>query len=609
MLGLLWTMMSLLLLVAGDKCSDNCSCKWKNGKRTVECIDRALAAIPKWIDPETQVLDVTNNDLKSLPSQVFHSANITNLQKLYLRGCKLSRIESRAFEGLTNLVELDLSNNRLAQVPSESFAQTPFLRDLVLANNPLNRVTNGAFRRTQNLVKLDLSFTGLVEIDPKGFAGLESLESLKLNNNALKTFRPGIFDSLKKLASIELHDNPWICDCQLREMKTLLVKQNLPTQVAPVCNGPQLLYNKQFTELHEDDFACKPVMLITSNYADATIGENASIVCRVSAVPAAATKWYWNNRQLTNHSTFGNHQKIFIYEDGQFQKRSTLVITNAQEVDSGEFACVADNRAGSVLANFTLHVSLRTAGMYTLGSGHIAGISVALVILILFVLLVILVLFARLKRLPQTKDSKEPVVRESTPSGGADQPLSQNSRQKSEELSEAMSFVEAKPISLNLSYVQRPREMAAVIAEEYGSSITRYEEPLPGPCYSSTTSLMPIDNPDLIRDTRQEEVYAELSRMVDDTKLLYSSGWSERIAMNTYSVKESTTTTTTTASGGVDAPLPPLAGGGFPPGAKQMRVWQKGVPVLPPVSALKRVLGSTRSSPDEGYQEGTGTDV
>ncbi|CAO1360353.1 unnamed protein product, partial [Diamesa tonsa] len=49
---------------------------------------------------------------------------------------------------------------------------------------------------------------------------------------------------------------------------------------------------------------------------------------------------------------------------------------------------------------------------------------------------------------------------------------------------------------------------------------------------------------------------------------------------------------------------------GIPMNAKTLRVWQKGgVPVLPPVTALKRALTNSRNSPDEGYQEGCGTDV
>ncbi|XP_054004514.1 leucine-rich repeat-containing protein 4C-like [Hylaeus anthracinus] len=620
---------TLLGIVTSDKCADQCSCKWKSGKRTVECINRALTNIPEWVDPETQVLDASGNDIRTLPSNIFVRVRLTNLQRLYLRECRIDRIDSEALAGLTNLVELDLSHNLLTVVPDASFSDTVFLRDLVLANNPLRKIHSFAFKNTPNLVKLDLSHTQLVEIEAKGFRGLELLESLKLNNNQLSTLHPGTFEPLNKLTSIELHENPWICDCHLREMKMWLVKHNLPTLIAPQCHGPKQLLNRTFTDLGIDDFACRPILLIASRYAEATIGENASIVCRVSAIPPAKVKWYWNGRLLANHSAFSSYQKILIFEEGQFRKRSTLVLTNAQETDSSEFYCVAENRAGSVEANFTLHVSLRTAGMSTLGSGQIAGISAALVVLILFILLIILVLFIRLRRMP-LKDVKSAVPAEgvSADGGNNDTPASATStiRRKHEEIETTSFGVESKPSAcnppgwnLNLSYVQRPQPASLQTENEYGS-IGRFDDQsqqssvmvAPGACFSSTTSLMPIENPDLIRDTRRgsaEDITpyggADYSRMemVDDAKILYSSCmWEARdasrtsVSVSTYPSKEAL------------AVVAPIAEQ-FPPGAKQIRVWQKGVPVLPPVSALKRVLGSTRSSPDEGYQEGTGTDV
>ncbi|XP_076749373.1 leucine-rich repeat, immunoglobulin-like domain and transmembrane domain-containing protein 2 [Xylocopa sonorina] len=616
---------AFLSIVTSDKCADECSCKWKSGKRTVECVNRALTSIPEWVDPETQVLDTSGNDIRTLPSNIFVRVRLTNLQRLYLRECRIDRIDNEALAGLTNLVELDLSHNLLTAVPTSSFLDTPFLRDLVLSNNPLKRVHSFAFKSTPNLVKLDLSRTQLIEIEAKGFRGLELLESLKLNNNQLSTLHPGTFDPLNKLTSIELHDNPWICDCHLREMKMWLVKHNLPTLQAPLCHGPKQLLNRTFTDLGIDDFACRPILLIASRYAEATIGENASIVCRVSAIPPAKVKWYWNGRLLTNHSAFSSYQKILIFEEGQFRKRSTLVLTNAQETDSSEFYCVAENRAGSVEANFTLHVSLRTAGMSTLGSGQIAGISAALVVLILFILLIILVLFIRLRRMP-LKDVKSAVPTEGVSSDGTtgnnENPSSATSttRRKHEEVETTSFGIESKPpVSLNLSYVQRPQPAPLQTENEYGS-IGRFDDQsqqssmmvAPGACFSSTTSLMPIDNPDLIRDTRRgsaEDITpyggADYSRMevVDDAKILYSSCMWETVdacratvPANAYPSKEALA---------VVAPMVEQ----FPPGAKQIRVWQKGVPVLPPVSALKRVLGSTRSSPDEGYQEGTGTDV
>lgn len=631
---LLYAMTVLGVAASGDKCADECSCKWKGGKQTVECINRSLTSIPEWIDPATQVLDTSRNDIRHLPSKIFVRVRLTNLQRLYLRECRIDRIDSDALAGLTNLVELDLSSNLLTAVPSSSFTNTPFLRELLLNHNPLVRIRSHAFESTPNLVKLDLSHTQLVEIEPKGFRGLELLESLKLNNNKLTILHPGTFEPLNKLTSIDLHENPWICDCHLREMKMWLVKHNLPTLVAPVCHGPEQLLNRAFTDLGIDDFACRPVLLIPTRYAEATIGENASIVCRVSAIPPAKVKWYWNGRLLTNHSSFSSYQKILIFEEGQFRKRSTLILTNAQEADSSEFYCVAENRAGSVEANFTLHVSLRTAGMSTLGSGQIAGISAALVI-ILFILLIILVLFIRLRRIP-LKDVKSSTPMEATSGdgtgsgAGTDNPPSATSttRRKHEEIETTSFALESKPpASLHLSYVQRPQ--ASVMQETEYSTISRFDDqnqpvvamPSAG-CFSSTTSLMPIENPDLIRDTRRgsaEDItpygvadYGRVETMDDASKMLYTSClWENTREAATTCGRTTTSAVTVSAYPSKEqlAVVAPVVEQ-FPPGAKQMRVWQRsGVPVLPPVSALKRVLGSTRSSPDEGYQEGTGTDV
>ncbi|XP_012270924.1 leucine-rich repeat-containing protein 4C-like [Orussus abietinus] len=590
-------------LILGERCADECSCKWKSGKRTVECVDRSLTGIPDWIDAETQVLDISGNNIRILSGHAFVRVHLTNLQRLYLRGCRIDRIDAKALAGLTNLVELDLSNNLLTSVPSKNFVDTPFLRDLILSNNPLERIAMETFVTTPNLVKLDLTNTRLRQIESRGFQGLETLENLKLSGNHLSTLQPGTFEHLNKLTSIELHDNPWICDCHLRELKMWLVKHNLLTLMAPTCHGPDQLVNRLFTDLSIDDFACRPFILSSSRYVEATIGENASISCRVSAVPAAKIKWYWNGRHLTNHSAFSSFQKILIQEEGQFRKQSTLVLTNAQETDSSEFYCVAENRAGSVETNFTLHVSLRTAGMSTLGSGQIAGISAALVVLILFILLIILILFIRLRRMP-LKGVKTATPTESVPENAASFEDISNRSQKQRFSSELASFAEPKPpVSLNLTpYVQKPQSL--VYSGYDARPRCENDESRMVPCFSSATSYKAVDNPDLIRDTRDtgDEVVSCITEysgvdLEEVRKVIYpGSEWSD--GCTNVTMKETTLTTM------VAAPVDQ-----FPPGAKQIRVWQKGVPILPPVSALKRVLGSTRSSPDEGYQEGTGTDV
>ncbi|KAJ9591506.1 hypothetical protein L9F63_001943 [Diploptera punctata] len=693
-----------------DHCRTVCSCIWKGGKQTVECINRGLITIPEKVHPETQVLDMSGNNLNNLPRDMFIRAKLLNLQKVYLSNCRIGQIDDNALNGLTNLVELDLSHNLLTYIPSETFRAVPFLRDITFAHNPIQKIESYAFRTLPSLVKLDLSHCELQSIAPKAFEGVEHLESLKLNGNHLTELRPRTVETLSGLHGIELHDNPWQCDCHLRAAKQWLTKNNIPYPVAPICNGgPERVADRSFAELDVDDFACKPEILKGSRYVEATTGDNATIVCRVGAVPPAVISWYWNGRLLLHNSAFSSHQRVYIYEDGHFEKSSTLVLTNAQETDSSEFYCVAENRAGNAEANFTLHVSLRTAGMATLGSGQIAGLSAALVILILFILLVILVLLVRLRRLPFSESKTPGQIEVSVNSTEtANKPASISSAANCD-----TSFSEHKAVPNNLkgtcNPVQKPPRLTELsyTTSHYdgnGSVVSTTQ------CFSAPSSDPAINNPDLIKDTKRLPSVGDLSATVQipnghaqqaetggpteetgapiETRAgsgeysratgcdsLYPSGLWDQPQQSSLNpspdlfIRRATSSSATgfafdtsdktpiigdvASIGGVstedeeyscrtlprshqhngyppDYGLPIIPTGvdqklrevgavqhstsptgnlGAPPNAKTLRVWQRGVPVLPPVTALKRVLSSSRNSPDEGYQEGCGTDV
>uniref|UniRef100_A0A0A9WHB9 Leucine-rich repeat-containing protein 4 n=1 Tax=Lygus hesperus TaxID=30085 RepID=A0A0A9WHB9_LYGHE len=577
-------------LSGSDNCPQVCACKWKGGKQTVECTDRGLIMIPDGIDSATQVLDLSGNNLQILGREVFVRTGLLNVQRLYLRSSHLGQIDDKALTGLTNLVELALSNNLLTSVPSGIFKDVPFLRDLILAKNPIQKIESHAFQPLPGLVKLDLSNCALQTISPKAFEGVELLEALKLNGNKLRELRPRTVDTISRLNGVELHDNPWYCDCHLREAKLWLMNK-VPYTITPMCSGgPERIIHRTFSELDLEDFACKPTIRLDNRHIETGTGDNITLFCRVESTPEASVSWFGNNRILINNSIINSYQRVYIVETGTFEKRSTLTITNAQETDSGEFYCIAENRAGNAEANFTLHVSYRMAGMASLGSTQIVGLSAALVILILFILMIILVLLVRLRRQPYS-ESKTPGQVEVVANGSVVQkpatPVSV----------ETSTFAEKKEIASN--FVQKPPRVMESPDYDMGPVIAPV---------NPVQFAAPISNPDLINDTREDPRpgSGEYSRVSDG--LYPASVWEDGFLGRTPSMDacDRTPIVEQLEDYPPDYGLP-IPGGAPPPSAKTLRVWQRGVPVLPPVNALKRVL--SRNSPDEGYQEGCGTDV
>lgn len=628
-------------------CPAVCACKWKGGKQTVECVDKALITVPHPVDPATQVLDLSENNLQILPQEAFAKTGLVNLQRVYLRSCKIGQIHERAFMGLTNLVELDLSHNLLTHIPSDSFMDAPFLRDLTMAQNPILKVHSDALSNLDSVVKLDLSKCDIREIATDAFRSLRSMESLKLNHNKLRELPLRSLERLEKLRAIDLSDNPWTCDCRLRELKLWLAKHKLLS--TPSCSAPSRLANRPFSELPIEEFACKPEILPVSRHVEATVGENATIICRTEAVPSAIINWYWNGRLLQNGSNFNSHQKIYVYEDGDAKRKSTLIITNTQESDSSEFYCVAENKGGNAEANFTVHVTQMAAGMASLGNAQIASLGAALFLVILVICLALLITFVRFRPAPAC-ESKTPNTLDRVVSGNEVHPTANDrphvavlaNRQESPNYTDQKCNPVSKPPRINeIPYTTNHYEGR-------GSVVTAG-----GPVVVSPTVSASID-PDLINDTRPDSAArpgsGEYAREASDS--LYPSGLWEQMKMSqanhlsravssaipsyyndrTPIIENSSVNGSQEELGYMSRTFPrshatvaaspapvPVVGGGEAPypadyglpvgGARTLRVWQRAPPVLPPVSALKRVLTITRPSNEDSFQDGCATDV
>ncbi|XP_026748858.2 toll-like receptor 7 [Galleria mellonella] len=153
-------------------------------------------------------LDLSNNEVKSLTEES-EITGLRRLQELRLQHNNISDISGETFNGLISLRILNISNNNIQSIPEGTFASTKELREVYLNNNLLFELARGVFHRLEQLLVLDLSSNQLssAHIDGGTFIGLIRLVILNLSNNALTRIDGKTFKDLFFLQILDLKNN------------------------------------------------------------------------------------------------------------------------------------------------------------------------------------------------------------------------------------------------------------------------------------------------------------------------------------------------------------------------------------------------------------------
>ncbi|XP_023949373.2 leucine-rich repeat-containing protein 24-like [Bicyclus anynana] len=347
-----------------------CHCKWSSGKKTASCVSASLTQLPP-LATEIQVLDLHENPLKELQRDAFASIELLNLQRLNLSSTSLRYLHQSAFRELRILIELDLSRNYLTELSPDTFKGNERLRLLVLNDNPLSKLVAQQFPPLQHLKKLELARCRLRKVHPYAFVNLRALETVHLHQNLLSYLQRDTFN-LPVLKTLTLSDNPWHCDCRLRDFHEWFLTSNLGNEDV-FCASPDSMAHVPWLEMKGANMVCPPTAITSPSVIRTESGADLSFGCFASGTPKPTVTWSFRHTEVTNKTISDSDVVIYKYSvrhlneyDEEVVNRSAqwlnVSITNVTSELAGEWRCSAKSSAGEAFAYLTLFLpKARTA--------------------------------------------------------------------------------------------------------------------------------------------------------------------------------------------------------------------------------------------------------
>lgn len=348
------------------ECQRPCDCRWQSGNKAAICSNSSLKVLPANLSSDIQILDLSNNNLQQLQQEGFKRVGLSNLKKLFLKDCNIDTVHKAAFMTLAIMIELDLSKNRIRYLHADTFKGTEKLRLINLSNNFIDKLEDGLFRNLKFLQKVEVSNNRIVRIGTKAFVNLPQLKILRIDGNNLSHMKPETLMALRNLSGLDLHNNPWRCDCNLQTFRDWVISHNLYTPPTS-CAEPASVHSKLWNELDSSNFACRPTIL--EPVPDATIKsyeENVTLICKVVGNPNPEVVWRFNGKTIELRS-FGEIRYVISENTMDLIRWVNLTILHTRYSDRGNYTCVAENPGGR--DEKTLTLVLTRYG----GAGTIAG--------------------------------------------------------------------------------------------------------------------------------------------------------------------------------------------------------------------------------------------
>ncbi|KAG5275709.1 hypothetical protein AALO_G00123680 [Alosa alosa] len=355
----------LLHCVALSTCSSSSTCPLaclcERGPH-INCSSLDLRELPQHIPETVTTLNLSHNALRSLPPLWPGRRGLGGLRYLWLDYNKMETLSlcvrknwvglktsarERCVSWAPALEELYAERNQMHQIP-KGLGGSANLRVLQLSHNKIPTLGMSDFEGCGHLRGVHLQGNLIRTIHPLAFKDLQELQVLDLRFNLLTTVPSPVYLSLLNLrAQVDLTNNRWRCDCNLRGIRNRMMQTDLDQAFQSwklVCSSPPRHAGKELIHLRDQDLTCPVHGYGHVDHFDKVAEEGTQILlhCGTNNQDCSQALWWTPQGQAT-----GTQQG--------------LLITDVTERDTGLYVCLSGQQEEHVSV-FDLHVLHEEAG-------------------------------------------------------------------------------------------------------------------------------------------------------------------------------------------------------------------------------------------------------
>nr|XP_057933426.1 leucine-rich repeat, immunoglobulin-like domain and transmembrane domain-containing protein 3b [Doryrhamphus excisus] len=343
------------LLLETCSCPSLCACAYGNSGtsqlRAVQCSDPRIAAVPLNVPADTVKLRLEKTLITKVPRAAFY--NLSELLFLWLTYNSIASIHPSSFVNLKALRELRLDGNLLTAFPWEGLRDMPRLHTLGLHNNRLSSLPSHAAVFLPNITYLDLSSNRLTIL---------SAELLDLWFPL-----PGQRGGSVQRRILGLHDNPWLCDCQISLVVSLSLSIGSPVVLMDQLVTCSLPLGQSGTLLTKVELprCMRPSIQPAATKVISPLGSNVILRCDATGYPTPTLTWVKTSTYVDccHRDIVGDDEQLprnlksCMQGSPRVGVRWSIISLDALSYkDAGEYRCQARNMAGIAEAPIKLKV-------------------------------------------------------------------------------------------------------------------------------------------------------------------------------------------------------------------------------------------------------------